>query len=228
TARVPYGTKSGTVVQRYAINCANFLVNQGAKIVVIACNTATAHALEAVQQSLSIPVIGVIEPGAKLAAATTRTGRVGVIGTDGTIASGSYQAAILAINPEIAVLGAPCPLFVPLAEEGMTTHPATRLIAEEYLKPLLAQDIDTLVLGCTHYPILQSLLQDVAGSAITIINSAAAVAQVVAQNLEMHEQNTITRNSVDRFFATDVNQRIQRVGESFLGAPMGKVELVDL
>ena len=158
TARVPYGTKSAAVVEAYAIRCAGFLVNQGAKAIVIACNTASAVAVDSIRQKFNIPVVGVIGPGADVACAYTQNGRIGVMGTQGTIQSGAYQAAIERNRPGSAVIGQPCPLLVPLAEEDLVEHTAARLLAEDYLKPLLEADIDTLVLGCTHYPLFKDLL----------------------------------------------------------------------
>jgi glutamate racemase len=228
TARVPYGTRSGDVVRRYAVNCARFLAAQGAKLLIIACNTATAHALPHLQDTLTMPVMGVIEPGAALAAATTRNQHIGVIGTEGTIASGSYQRALARLAPQAKVSAAPCPLLVPLAEEGLVEHPATELLAAEYIKPLVASGIDTLVLGCTHYPILRPLLQRVAGDGVTIIDSATAVARAVQVELQQRGWNAPVRPHEDRIFATDLTTRLQRVGSAFLGAPIDHVELVDI
>lgn len=228
TARVPYGTKSPDVVRRYAINCGRFLVDQGAKLLVIACNTASAYAVDAVSDTLAAPVVGVIEPGARLAAEATRRQSIGVIGTEGTINSGSYQRALARFAPNAQVHARPCPLFVPFAEEGMTDHPATRLVAEEYLTPLVERGIDTLVLGCTHYPLLQPLIQEVVGPNVTIINSATAVARAVAEALSLFEIDAAARTGPDRFYATDVSQRVKRVGKAFLGDELDDVELVDL
>ncbi len=228
TARVPYGTKSGDVVRRYALNCSRFLVEQGAKMLVIACNTASAYAVGALREAFRLPVVGVIEPGAELAARATRNRRVAVIGTEGTVHSGSYQRALARLAPGVEVLAAPCPLFVPLAEEGMAGHPATRLIAEEYLRPLLGAGIDTLVLGCTHYPLLKPLFAELCGPAVTLIDSAVAVAEKVGAELGAAGLLATSRAAPDRFFATDVSQRVLRVGRSFLGAGLEEVELVDL
>ncbi|MFC1609319.1 glutamate racemase [Myxococcota bacterium] len=228
TARVPYGTKSADVVRRYATNCSRFLVDQGAKFLVVACNTASAYAIDALRQSFDLPVVGVVEPGARLAAEATRNRHIGVIGTEGTITSGSYQRALAHLAPGVEVVATPCPLFVPLAEEGMVDHPATRMLAQEYLGPLKAGDIDTLVLGCTHYPILQPLLQEVVGAGVRIIDSATAVAGAVATALAESQLTAYRRADNDRFFATDVSQRVKRVGQTFLGAGLEHVELVDL
>lgn len=228
TARVPYGTRSADVVQRYALNCARFLANQGAKLLIVACNTATAHALPHLQASLPMPVLGVIQPGAAMAAAATRNQHIGVIGTEGTVASGAYQRALQRVAPHAKVEAVPCPLFVPLAEEGLTDHPATELLARDYLVPLVQHGIDTLVLGCTHYPILRPLLQRVAGPTVTIIDSATAVASAVSTELQTRAWASAVRPCPDRIFATDVTTRLQRVGSAFLGETMQEVELVDI
>jgi glutamate racemase len=228
TARVPYGTKSPEVVRRYAINCTRFLVDQGAKFLVVACNTASAYAVDTVRETFDLPVVGVVEPGAEMAAEATRNGKVGIIGTEGTIASHSYQRALARLSPDTEVLAAACPLLVPLAEEGMIEHAATRMLAEEYLRPLLNQSIDTLVLGCTHYPLLRSLLQEVTGPEVRIIDSATAVARAVETSLVKHGLASSEHAIEDRFFATDVSQRVLRVGREFLGADLDDVGLVDL
>ncbi len=170
TARVPYGTKSPQTVGRYAREAARFLVGQRVKLLVVACNTASAVALDDLSAIHQLPVVGVIEPGARKALAVTRTGRVGVIGTEGTIRSRAYERALRAGNPQIEVSVAPCPLFVPLAEEGWADHPVAHLAAAEYLAPLLREGIDTLVLGCTHYPLLKRTLQEVAGPGVELID----------------------------------------------------------
>ena len=228
TARLPYGTKSAGVVRRYTAHCARFLQEQGAKMIVIACNTATAYGLEPLQQTLGMPVVGVIEPSAAAAVQATRSGRIGVIGTEGTISSGSYQNAMAAMRASLHVTVAACPLFVPLAEEGLTQHPATMLLAQEYLAPLIANNIDTLVLGCTHYPLLTRCFEQVVGPGVHIVDSATAAALMVRQTLEAVALCCQARSGDDLFFATDVNQRVLRVAEAFLGAPVGNVELVDI
>src|SRR4051795_10474316 len=161
TARVPYGPKSPETVRRYSREIAGFLRAEGVKGIVIACNTATAHALSVLRDEMDMPVIGVVEPGARAAVAATRRGHIGVIGTVGTIKSGAYERAIRALDPDVLITARACPLFVPLVEEGWIDHEATRLIAQEYLEPMLAAEIDTLVLGCTHYPLIKDLLRDV-------------------------------------------------------------------
>lgn len=187
TARVPYGPKSPATVVRYSRQIAAWLIEQGVKAIVIACNTATAHALEVLQAECPVPVLGVVQPGARAAVAATRNAHVGVIGTSGTINSGAYTRAIAALAPVAVVTGCACPLFVPLVEEGWLEHPATRLIAASYLQPVQDAGVDTLVLGCTHYPFLIPLLQDIAGPAVTIIDPGPAVARELRRRLEMRQ-----------------------------------------
>jgi len=176
TARVPYGPKSPDTVRRYSREIAAYLTEQGVKAIVVACNTATAHALGTLRGELALPVVGVVEPGARAAVAATRTGRIGVIGTVGTIKSGAYERAICALSPTAQVVARACPLFVPLVEEGWVDHEATRLVAETYLEPLVKANVDTLVLGCTHYPLLKPLLRQVMGPDIRLIDSAEETA----------------------------------------------------
>src|SRR5207247_7858169 len=168
TARVPYGPKSPDTVRRYSGEILAYLLNRGVKAVVVACNTSTAHALGYLKERSTVPVVGVIEPGAPAAVAATRTGTIGVIGTAGTIASGAYERAIKALRPDARVHSQPCPLFVPLVEEGWFEHPAAELIAREYLAPLQRAKVDVLVLGCTHYPLLKPLLARVMGPGVKL------------------------------------------------------------
>src|SRR5690625_1506125 len=161
TARVPYGPKSPETVYRYATEATDFLISRGVKLIVIACNTATAHALNRLVERLPIPIVGVIEPGARAAVRATRSGRIGVIGTVGTIRSGAYDREVRRLLPRAQVFAQPCPLFVPFVEEGWGTREVAKLVAEEYLRPIREVDIDVLVLGCTHYPILRPILAEV-------------------------------------------------------------------
>lgn len=230
TARVPYGPKSPATVQRYAMEILAWLLEQRVKAVVVACNTATAHALDLLRDHAPVPVIGVIEPGARAAAAATRNGGVGVIGTAGTVASGAYRRALLALRPELRVVEQACPLFVPVVEEGWFGHPATRLIAEEYLAPVAAADIDALVLGCTHYPLLTPLLAEVMGPGVTLIDSARETARELASVLDRAELRATAGGGEPhhRWAATDDVERFSRVGAVFTGEPLVPVELVTL
>jgi glutamate racemase len=226
TARVPYGPKSPDTVRRYSREIAEFLQGEGVKSIVIACNTATAHALDALRDELDMPVIGVVEPGARAAVSATRRGHIGVIGTVGTIKSGAYERAIRALHADVRVTARACPLFVPLVEEGWTDHAATRLVAEEYLAPLIEADIDTLVLGCTHYPLLKPLLASVLGSDVRLIDSAEETAAETARTLAA-EHLTAPENADPsyRFVASDGPLQFLQLGQRFLGDTMEGVEI---
>ena len=226
TARVPYGTKSPETVCQYAMEAADFLAGVGVRMLVVACNTASAVALDALQGRHDLPVIGVIEPGAKRAASLTRNARVGVIGTEGTIRSDAYARAIKAVNAGVEVISIPCPLFVPLAEEGWSDHEIARLAAEDYIGSL-RDDIDTLVLGCTHYPLLKNTLQKVLGEQVVLVDSAEETAKIVANGSAPPLQDD-RRSGTIRFFVTDVPTRFERVGGRFLGRPLGDVHQVSL
>jgi glutamate racemase len=226
TARVPYGPKSPDTVRRYSREIAGFLRDQGVKSIVIACNTATAHALSVLRDEFDMPVIGVVEPGARAAVSVTTGGRIGVIGTVGTIKSGAYERAIRAINSDVFITARACPLFVPLVEEGWTDHEATRLIAREYLAPLVAADIDTLVLGCTHYPLLKPLLCEVLGPDVRLIDSAEETAAETARTLA--GAGLAAPNDADptyRFVASDDPLQFLQLGQRFLGDTIEGVEI---
>jgi glutamate racemase len=229
TARVPYGPKSPDTVRRYAVEIVEWLTAQGVKAVVVACNTATAHALPLLRERFALPVVGVIEPGARAAAGATASGRIGVIGTAGTIASGAYERAILALRPGAQVLSRACPLFVPLVEEGWLDTEPTRLIAREYLAPLVAHRCDVLVLGCTHYPLLKPLLAEVMGKEVRLIDSAEETAAATRDALASH--SLLVPSTVPggcRFVASDAPEQFLRVGQRFLGDAIDRVEKVTL
>lgn len=183
TARVPYGSKSKEIVTMYARQIIRFLLTKNVKAIVIACNTATAFALDTVKQEFNIPIIGVVKPGAKTAAETTKNGNIGVIGTEGTIRSGIYNEFLGGISENLHVFGKACPLFVPLVEEGWIEDPVTREVATRYISELLSKDIDTLVLGCTHYPLLHDTIQGVVGSEVTLVNPAYETARTLRTGL---------------------------------------------
>lgn len=228
TARVPYGTKSPETVIRYARSCAHILIRQGIKILVLACNTASAHALKTLQAELDIPVVGVVEPGAYAAVKRTQTRRVGVIGTAGTVASGAYQEAIAALDPAVRVFSQACPLFVPLAEEGWLDGEVPRTVAQTYLSGLLANGVDTLVLGCTHYPLLAPVIGRIAGETVTLVDSAEETAGMVAKTLQtLHLMNDSGNEPFRRFLVSDAPESFTRIGRLFLGCPLELVEWVD-
>lgn len=225
TARVPYGTKSAETVRQYALEAGAFLVDQGVKMLVVACNTASAVALPALRERFKLPVVGVIEPGARRAVRSS-SGRIGVIGTEGTINSGRYEEAINALLPDAQVTSTACPLLVPLAEEGWAEHQVTQLAVKEYLAPLKAAGIDTLVLGCTHYPLLRKTLQSEMGDGVSLVDSAEETAATVAQLFK--EQGLARPQSGGRrsFFVTDVPTRFVKVGQAFLGQELHHVQQV--
>jgi len=229
TARVPYGTKSSPTVLRYAHEAARFLLGQQVKLLVIACNTASAVALDDLAKHYQVPVVGVIEPGARRALELTRNNRIGVIGTEGTIRSGAYERALRVERPDVVVQVAACPLFVPLAEEGWACHEVARLTAREYLAPLLEAGIDTLVLGCTHYPLLKQMLHEVVGPDVQLVDSAQETAKVVAFQLKKRQLlHQAVSAQPPRYFVTDIPDRFERVGGAFLGEKLQGVTTVSL
>jgi len=229
TARVPYGVKSAETINLYAAQITEFLVQREVKLLIIACNTMAAVAHEAVVSRSPVPVLDVIDAGARMTIRTTRTKHVGVIGTPATVNSNTYARAIHRLDPEVRIFSQACALFVPLVEEGWLDHPVTRLTAQEYLKPVLAEGIDTLVLGCTHYPLLKALLQEVTGPAIRLVDSAEAMADITADLLTDRELANPDREApVYRFYVTDVPLRFQGIGERILGRSLPHVERVSL
>lgn len=232
TARVPYGSKSPRTVERYSLTCQQFLLDRDVKLVLIACNTASAQALPALVAASPVPVIGAVEPGATSALAATRGGHLGVIGTLGTIRSGAYATAIGARDPSAKLSALACPLLVPLAEEGWIDDEVAVLVARRYLTQLFAADpqIDTLVLGCTHYPLLKDVISRVAteltGRAVAVVDSASAMAQAAVTALGTSPNR---RNGAGRLdcFATDTS-RLDELAPRFLGEALTGFELVDL
>jgi glutamate racemase len=229
TARVPYGSKSREVIVRFSLEIGQFLRQEMVKMIVVACNTASAFALTAMRQRFDVPVIGVIEPGAHAALAATATRRVGVIGTEGTIDSQAYVRAIHDLDPSIETFGQACPLIVPLVEEGWLGKPVAAEIVREYLTPLLTNRIDTLVLGCTHYPLLKGLLAQVAGPGVRLIDSAEETAHVVDKNLKEKDLSASGKNPVvHRYYVSDSPEKFEKTGRKFLGQPLPGVKRVDI
>ena len=229
TARVPYGVKSVPTIAHYATEIAQFLLQKQVKLLIIACNTMAAVAAQLVQDLSSVPVLNVIDAGAHGAVRQTVRKRVGVIGTPATINSNAYARAIHDIDPGIQMFSQACPLFVPLVEEGWLDHPVTELTAQEYLKPVLAQDIDTLVLGCTHYPLLKVVLQKVATGTVKLVDSADAMAERTAALLRETQLSNPQRSPPRyEFYVTDVPVRFQTIGERFLGRTLANVHVVSL
>ncbi|HQG64743.1 MAG: glutamate racemase [Smithella sp.] len=243
TARVPYGIKSVETINRYAAQITEFLIKQDVKMLIVACNTmaAVAHqtivdlahvpvAAIASQKIVEpVPVLEVIDASARMAVQNTKTKSIGVIGTPATINSNAYARAIHLLDKDAKVYSQACPLFVSLVEEGWFDHPATRLIAQEYLKPVIAEQVDTLVLGCTHYPLLKPLLQDVMGASVTLIDSAEAMANIAADLIDQKKIGNKAGTPPDyTFFVSDLPYRFQTIGERFLGRTLGRVQLISL
>ncbi|MFZ1729636.1 MAG: glutamate racemase [Bacteroidota bacterium] len=229
TARVPYGSKSAEVVREYAFEDTRFLLQQGVKCIVVACNTVSAVAIDDLKAQFDIPIIGMIDPGADAAQRATKRGRIGVIGTLATIASESYTRALHRRDPSYEVISKPCPLFVPLAEEGWTDHPVSQMVADEYLADLRQHDIDTLILGCTHYPILRGVIQRSIGEDVTLIDSGEAAAREVEQLLKNEGLlNTSSEQPNYSFFVSDVPQKFKQLGQTFLDRPDLRVTKVHL
>lgn len=234
TARLPYGTKSGDTVTRYAVQCARALSAHRIKLLVVACNTASAVALPALTKALSpVPVLGVIEPGAKAAVAAAPSGHIAVIATEGTVKGGAYERAIRARNAKAQVTQAACPLFVPLAEEGLIDGAIAELVAKRYLDPLFAgkDRPECLVLGCTHFPVLAPMIARVVGRDVVLVDSAATTAMAAERLLaDQNLARDIAMPAPPIFLATDAPERFARVGQIFLGSRIApnSVELVDL
>jgi len=229
TARVPYGTKSSKTVITYSQSNSKFLISKGIKLLVIACNTASAVAIQSLRWDLDISVLGVLEPGARKAVNTTNNNKVGVIGTPSTIKSGAYKKSIENINPDIQVYSQPCPLFVPLAEEGWLDDKISEQIANRYLESLNKSGIDTLILGCTHYPLLKDLIQKVVGEDIKLVDSAEETAQEIKRTLlEINLLNKNKSNSKKEFYLTDTSDTFVSIAGNFLGEKINKLQLIDI
>jgi len=214
TARIPYGSKSEQTIRKYANQCSSFLKSKDVKTIVIACNTASSIALEHVQKNFDLPIIGVIDPGARSAAEATETGRIGVIAT---INSNAYQAKIMEYLHDAEVIGIPCPLFVPIVEEGWEYSNVAELTAEKYLEELIEHEVDTLVLGCTHYPILRHTIKKVVGSGVKLVNPAFETARDLKKLLA--EKNMLNENygkARYEYYASDAPERLRRIGGNFL------------
>lgn len=227
TARVPYGARSPETVIKYSLENARFLMSKGIKLLIVACNTSSSVALSTLKKNLSIPVVGVVEPGARAAVAKSKSKRIAVIGTETTIKSNSYKKALLSINKAIKVKGIACPLFVPLVEENWLTGDVVTSIAEKYLSPIKKFRADTLILGCTHYPLLKKVIAKVVK--LSLIDSAEETASEVQHILE--EMNIIghsNSSSLREFFVTDAPEKFVKIGEKFLGHPITNIRKVTL
>lgn len=229
TARVPYGIKSIPTIEHFTGQITDFLMERGVKMLIVACNTMAAVAAhEVIRRAEGIPVLDVIDAGARAAVGASRSGVIGVIGTPTTVNSNAYARRMHALDSSMRVFSQACPLFVPLVEEGWLEHEVTRLTAREYLKPVLAEGVDTLVLGCTHYPLLKPLLQDVVGTDIRLVDSAITTAEFAAARLaSLNLANEGEAPTRYEFHVTDIPLRFQTIGERFLGRSLSTVSKVD-
>jgi glutamate racemase len=229
TARVPYGSKSNSTVIEYSIQDTKFLLQKNIKALVVACNTASSIAIPDLKKMFDIPIIGMIEPGSRMALKKSQSKKIGVIGTRATVSNLAYSKEIKKINSSAQVIEKPCPLFVPLAEEGWINHKATYEVAEEYLKELREEKIDTLVLGCTHYPILSEVIRKVIGSKVTLIDSGIASSEVIKSELEKLDLLSDSKKTgVQEYYVSDIPAKFKEVAELFLGKEIDHVHKVDL
>ncbi len=227
--RFPYGIRSAEVIKRFSRQNVNFLLEQKVKLVVVACNTASAQALDYIQQIYSVPIVGVIEPGAKAAAGYTENARIGIIGSEGTIESSSYAKALLGINPKLKVYGLACPLFIALAENGYIDKKAAYLIADDYLGFMKKKRIDTLVLGCTHFPPLKKVIGRTMGKKVRLVDSALETVRTVKIMLsELGLTNVSKRASRHRFYVSDTPDKLKKMSKYFMDKPVVKVEKIDI
>lgn len=227
-ARVPYGTKSAETIVRYSLECAHFLVERGISTLVVACNTASAYALPALSREFSIPVIGVIEPGAQAAINKSSNRCIGVIGTNGTISSNAYGQALKRLCPSARIVSTACPLFVPLVEEGWCEGPVVDAIAQKYLGTMNVEGIDTLILGCTHYPLLHKSISHCMGSNVSLIDSAEATANMLKVKLQENQPSKSKKAAEHIIYVTDMPSRFEQVAGRFLGERLPPVRRVDL
>lgn len=232
TARVPYGSKSKETIIRYSRQIIRFLRTKNVKAIVIACNTASAYALDTVEAELDIPIIGVVKPGAKVAAETTRNNKIGVIGTEGTISSGIYSDFLHIRNKDINVLGKACPLFVPLVEEGWAKDSVTKEVAKRYLEELKESGIDSLILGCTHYPLLRSTIRTVMGEKVTLVNPAYETAielkELLEQNKLINSQKQPSDGSGYAFYVSDLADKFKQFANSILPYDIETTKLINI
>ncbi len=228
TARVPYGSKSNATIIEYALQDAKFLMTKNVKAIVVACNTVSSIAMDELRKNFDVPFIGMINPGARAAVKNSRNGRIGVIGTRSTISNKAYSQEIKNISADVEVIEKACPLFVPLAEEGWIKHKATYEIAEDYLKELRELNIDTLVLGCTHYPILAEVIQDVIGDSVVLIDSGIASAELVREELNRIDLRTNKFSMGNQsFYVSDIPAKFKEVAELFIGREVNNIQKVD-
>lgn len=229
TARVPYGTKSKETVTKFSFQCTRFLLEKEVKAIVVACNTASASSLDTLLQSFDIPIVGVVEPGAKTACKVTKSGKIGIIGTEGTVSSGAYEKAIYGIDHGVKMVLRACPLFVPIAEEGWQDTDIALLAAQKYLSDLKGSGIDALVMACTHYPLLEKTIGKVLGHDIKLVNPAYETAKVLEYMINSNGlKNERPHVAEYKYYVSDNPVKFKQVGENFLNKPVGKVEKIDI
>lgn len=227
TAHIPYGTKSGETILRYSIENASFLINQGVKVLVVACHTACSFALEELQKMFKIPIMGVIQPSIEKVVQTSSHGKIGILGTRATISSGTYQNQLQSLMPKAEITAIACPLFVPLVEEGYLDHPLTQLAIQEHLQSLKTKHIDTLLLGCTHYPLLAAYIEKEIGPSVTLIDPGLNCAQSLKQLLlEQQLLNPNTSTPRYQFFVSDDPEKFRFIGKTFLDYPIEDVQKI--
>ncbi len=229
TARVPYGTKSPKVIEKYAIQDILFLLKHRVKLIIAACHTVSSVVLDRLIENFHLPILGVVEPGVKAALHATKNNRIGVIGTSGTIQSGTYERKLNEKMKGITVISQACPLFVPIAEEGWLDGEVTQRIVEIYLNPLQKQKIDTLILGCTHYPLLKPIIRNVLGDEVIIIDSAEETAKLVAKRIALIGIENNSKESIRHdFYVSDIPYHFQEIGERFLGTKLESLTCIDI
>ncbi len=229
SARVPYGSKSNETVIEYSLQDAQFLISKNVKLIIVACNTASSIAINKLKERFTIPIIGMIEPGTQLALKSTKNGRIGVIGTDATINNKAYSSELNRIENNLEIIEKPCPLFVPIAEEGWLDHEATKLIAKEYLQDLIDFGVDTVILGCTHYPLLSGVIQEVMGEDVTLIDSGMAASLEVEDYLNGRGvRNDSNQLGTLEFYVSDLPAKFKAVAERFLGTEVKHIEKINI
>lgn len=227
TARVPYGNKSQETVEKYSLEISRFLADQGVKMIIIACNSASSLGIDAVRREIDLPLLGVIDPGARTAVKSTRNGKIGVIGTRGTIKSGAYQRALAAANGDLNVSAVPTPLLVPLVEEGWSSNAITKQVLNVYLKPLREKGIDTLILGCTHYPFLKDIISEVMGTGVSLVDSAEALAKETKKTLADNDRYCApSKTGSLRYFTTDSPEIFINIGGRLTNLDLSNTEQV--
>ena len=229
TGRVPYGTRSAEILVKYTISDIRFLKEFDPKLIVIACGTASTTALDIVKGKFDVNIMGVVAPSAHTAAASTKNGKIGVIGTSRSINSGKYEQAIKAVNGDIEVYSKACPMFVPLVENGYLDSKVTYMIAEEYLEPLIKAGVDTVILGCTHYPLIKKVIGDIVGEGVTLVDSGKEVARHIRSSIEAGEVEAAARHNGNRFFISDKVESFQAAAEMFLDTKINEpIEKIDI